>query len=89
MMMDDRTPIPARIMVNRLVPAVAMVMTMTGCSDPKAASTENFQKALTAFFDRNCEMLTAVRYPPVFPDGPPFPASVGIVPLSDSNLRHP
>ena len=34
-------------------------LTAAGCSDPKAATKENFQKVLTAFFDKNCSVLSA------------------------------
>ena len=84
--MDARTANPARRMARRLAPAMALVMATTGCGDPKAASKENFQKALTAFFDKNCKMLTATRFPQMLPNGPPFPASLGIAPFTDGNL---
>lgn len=38
--------------------ACSVAILVAGCSDPKAASKDNFAKALTAFFDRTCLMLS-------------------------------
>lgn len=47
--------------MSALSSALALLL-VAGCGDPKAASKENFQKALTVFLDTNCAMLR-VAYP--------------------------
>lgn len=41
--------------------AILALTALTGCDDPKAATKENFQKALVGFFDRTCARITPLE----------------------------
>ena len=62
-----------RTLMRHAVLALFVAGLTTGCDDPKAASKDNFAKALTAFFDRTCLMLSPD--PSVFATNA-FPATV-------------
>ncbi len=69
-----RAAIPPAALAGALAPLV-----LSGCSDPKAASKENFQNALAAFSDKNCAMLTPASGDILVGSGPmSFPVDVTI-----------
>lgn len=87
---------PTRLAVHILLCATlisSLVGFAVGRSHSKAASKENFQKVLTAFFDNNCGVLTAgVRKFPAEIDsnGLGQPSPFGMVPAAQIDaLRQP
>ena len=58
-----QTPKPSTA-VRRVLDATLMVLAfaaVSGCSDPKAATKDNFRKGLTAFFGKTCAVLTPIE----------------------------
>lgn len=64
-----------------------LVLAVAGCHAPKAADKENFAKAVTAFFDKNCAMLTPTT-PSIFgtAEPHPLPVDIDVAPMADSDL---
>ena len=66
--------------------AVGTALAVGGCGDPKAASKANFQKALSAFFDKDCAMLSPARSALLLASAPPtFPVNINLGPMRDAD----
>ena len=64
---------------------VLALLSVAGCGDPKAASKENFKKALSAFFGKGCAMLTPAAMSQFGGSTQPFPVKVTIAPVTDAD----